>query len=237
MGQQPRAGSKVCGVCGNRVKSKIEHLKYVHGWIDCAYCHNSMERSSMENHLKQKHNHQKDQKAVPKKETKAKVCRDCKVMVHSMAEHLDNVHGYVRCNVCNNQMAADSLDKHLSRSHGQNSLDNDIRDLKVQHLNDIDKIQSQTHKIDTPKLLSNRPFAEFLQPVATNSPSVNLSNIYDLVADKNGATFINEPQTSSMANVDGTYFNTILISDKELNKLMGEGRIGSQHGQLFLRES
>lgn len=246
-------GRRNCGLCGIRVESKDEHLKNVHGWVDCAYCPDSMPLSSLENHLNQKHNQQmrglvasatralqskKDQiEEVAEIRTGAKVCSHCKVMVPSMAQHLENTHGYVRCKVCNNSMPADSLAKHLRRSHGQKSLDNDSRDRQFQHNNDIDKIQAQPHEISVPKLLTNPPFVEYLQPVTPSPPPVDLSNIYDLVADKNGASFINAPQTSSLSNVEGTYLNTILISDKELNKLLVEGRIGSKHGQLFLRDS
>lgn len=194
--------SKSCGLCGARVDSKDEHLKTVHGWVSCAYCHNSMERLSLENHLKLKH---KGQKANTK------------------------------CKICNNSMPSDSLAKHLKRLHGQNSLDNKTQEQEIKKANDFDKMQRQTHKIDAPNSLTNRLFDESLQPVATNPTPVN--NIYDLVAEKNATSFINEPQTSSVTNVEGTYLNSILISDKELNKLMAKGRIGSQHGQLFLRDT
>lgn len=242
MGRRSRSGRSECGLCGIRVESKDEHLKYMHGWVDCAYCRNSMERSSLENHLQQKHNHQmlglvasvtraldskKDEVAVAKNETKAKACCHCKAMVHSMAEHLEKKHGYIRCKVCNNLMPADSLDKHLGSSHGQNLIDNQTLDLGFKK---DDKIQIQTHKVDV-------PFDEFLQPVTTKPPAVDLNNIYDLVSENNGSSFINAQLTFSMANDDGKYFNTILISDKELNKLMLAGRIGSQLGQLFLRDS
>lgn len=239
-------GKKKCGLCSVRVESKSEHLKYVHGWVDCACCRNAMARSDLKNHMLLKHNHQMlgpvvsatqaleskpNQKAVAKNDTEAKKCCHCKCMVHSMVEHLTKKHGYVRCKFCTNIMGPDSMDTHVKRSHGQNV--NKIQDLKSKPENDIDKIQSQT-EFNVPKLL---PSNKFLQPASINPPTVDMSNIYELVAEKTKALFINAPQTCPVANVKKTYFNTILISDKELNKLMADGRIESQQGQLILRDS
>lgn len=301
--------SNICGLCGSKVVSKDEHLKLVHKWVECPYCHNSMQRSAMDNHLKEKHRHESqtserrqndkivagkstgsseikhlenarglvrcklckntmtpdllekhlkrshgqpnslgneaqalerklDQETVAGKPTGAKTCCVCKTKLDSVAEHLERAHGWVRCKVCNNLMAADALHKHLNDKHNQPLAGNEAHDSKSKHDDDAGIMQNQTCQTDEPKMLPNQSLDEYQRPWPTIPPSVDLmSKVYDLVAEKNEASFINTPQPALVANKDETYLNTILISDKELNKLMARGRIGIQRGQLMLHDS
>lgn len=44
-----------CGMCNFPVASKFKHLKEVHGWAQCKFCHNLMGAAFLNDHVHHKH--------------------------------------------------------------------------------------------------------------------------------------------------------------------------------------
>lgn len=177
--------------------------------------------------------------------SKSQYCGLCKIPVFNKAEHFQMIHGWVRCTFCRSTMDSGSLNAHLDRKHKQKQpYRNEIQARKRKYDRNFKGDRNQNHDLDEPKTpsplqpddqakrprLANKPY-NIIRSNAyyeTNSSSYQMVDVTD-----NNVSPIETPESASV----NQFFNKIYISDGELNKLMGIGRIGCQNGNFFLRDS
>lgn len=176
--------------------------------------------------------------------SRSQYCGLCKIQVDNKAEHFQMIHDWVRCTFCRSTMDSGSLNAHLDRKHKQKQpRRNKTRAQKRKYDRNANEEHNQNYDLDEPKTPpQHQPDDQAKRPRLANEPyniiqsNANYetnSSSNQMVAVTDNVSPIETPKPTSV----NQFFNKIYISDGELNKLMGIGRIGCQNGYFFLRDS